>query len=346
MGYHTVDNREKTPFLPGYESEIVAMIHGFPPNVQLDRSSISLFETIGTGQFGVVYRAEMDMGNGLVKQVAIKTLKNEMNLEDNNKNTKDLINEFKTMWGYGRHENLIGLVGICATHKPYWLVMEYCAKGALRDLLQNKRPSSGTIQTHCQEGTESDYDRQLSLVDLISMVRQIAVGMRYLEEKCCIHRDLATRNILVTQNLACKISDFGLARNVDETNYIYTMASQPAPAAKFLPWRWMSIETLEQNIFTTASDVWSFGVVMWEIFAFGMTPYMTLENEEILKFLQKAKRLDRPKYATPELYRIMQDCWHVSPSSRPTFRSISEDAEKMLYNLGVAEDYLTFGDDE
>ena len=85
QSYHTVDNREETPFLPGNESEIVAMIHGFPPNVQLDRSSISLFETIGTGQFGVVYRAEMDMGNGLVKQVAIKTLKNEMNLEDNNK---------------------------------------------------------------------------------------------------------------------------------------------------------------------------------------------------------------------------------------------------------------------
>jgi serine/threonine protein kinase len=124
------------------------------------------------------------------------------------------------------------------------------------------------------------------------MVRQISVGMRYLEEKSCIHRDLAARNILVTSNLSMKISDFGLARNVEDTDY-YTMMTQTKPNQRgLLPWRWMSIETLEAKVFTTASDVWSFGIVVWEIFTFGMIPYMTLENDELLKFLQKVINYD------------------------------------------------------
>jgi len=332
----------------GPNGEIERLLAEFPQSVQLERTSIVLHEMIGTGQFGVVYRAEIDDGMGKIKQVAIKANKNETNLDDNNKNTKVLLNEFKTMWDYGRHENLVGLEGICASHKPYWLVMEYCAKGNLRDFLRLQRPKENeTILEHCIEGTESNYDRILSMVDLISMVRQIALGMRYLEEKCCIHRDLAARNILVTQSLSMKISDFGLARNVEDTDY-YTMqmTSQKQASKGLMPWRWMSIETHEARVFTTASDVWSFGIVMWEIFTFGMTPYMTMENDEILKFLEKGKRLEKPRHASAELYQVMVDCWSKCPSDRPSFRIISEDAEKMLLDKGIGDIYFDVTKDQ
>jgi len=191
---------------------------------------------------------------------------------------------------------------------------------------------------------ETNFDRDLTKMDLISASRQIALGMKYLsEQQSFIHRDLAARNILVTANFTMKISDFGLARRdiTDENYYRLTTApGEPKRNNLMMPWRWMSLETYEKKVYTQASDVWSYGVVLWEIFSFGETPYCALDTEEILAFLQKGKRLEKPSHASAELYQVMLDCWHENPQKRPHFRTLVEDTEKMMIDSGVEDDYL------
>nr|XP_006815660.1 PREDICTED: tyrosine-protein kinase receptor Tie-1-like [Saccoglossus kowalevskii] len=172
--------------------------------------------------------------------------------------------------------------------------------------------------------------KNLKHSDLIRFAYQVAMGMAYLEQKQCIHRDLAARNVLLDGEYNCKIADFGLARDVE----VYHVTLQDR-----LPRKWMAIESLCRGVFTIKSDVWSFGVLLWEIATLGATPYAGNTSDEILIFLERGNRLRKPKHCEHALYALMRKCWCEDPSARPSFEKLSisicqmKATEKVYINL-------------
>ena len=161
--------------------------------------------------------------------------------------------------------------------------------------------------------------------------------MEYLGTMKCIHRDLAARNVLVAKNLVIKIGDFGLARDVHKNDYYRKIGEG------WLPIRWMAPETVFQRKYTSLSDVWSFGVLLWEIMSLGASPYPSITKMEVLfQMLKEGHRMERPKNCSIEIYLIMRDCWNYSPDQRPSFSSLVEDFERLL-TLAREGDYLDMG---
>lgn len=149
------------------------------------------------------------------------------------------------------------------------------------------------------------------------------LGMRQIASKGLVHRDLAARNVLLyTNNRVAKISDFGLCSSCDQT-FIYQ-----STLTKKLPIKWLALESLTERIFSEKSDIWSFGVLMYEIFTFGQVPYATMNNDELLVFLQANGRLERPNNITDELYEIMYSCWYKDVEKRPNFAQLREKFDK------------------
>ncbi|KTG03310.1 hypothetical protein cypCar_00028360 [Cyprinus carpio] len=209
------------------------------------------------------------------------------------------------------------------------MLKEYASKGNLREFLRARRPP----------GMEYSYDiarvsdELLTFKDLVSCTYQVARGMEYLASQKCIHRDLAARNVLVTESNFMKIADFGLARDVHNIDY-YKKTTNGR-----LPVKWMAPEALFDRVYTHQSDVWSFGVLMWEIFTLGGSPYPGIPVEELFKLLKEGHRMDRPANCTNELYMMMKDCWHAISSHRPTFKQLVEDLDRIL-TLATNEEYL------
>lgn len=157
--------------------------------------------------------------------------------------------------------------------------------------------------------------------------------MEYLASQKCIHRDLAARNVLVTEDNVMKIADFGLARDVHNIDY-YKKTTNGR-----LPVKWMAPEALFDRVYTHQSDVWSYGVLLWEIFTLGGSPYPGIPVEELFKLLKEGHRMDKPANCTHELYMIMRECWHAVPSQRPTFRQLVEDHDRIL-SMTSTDEYL------
>ena len=161
--------------------------------------------------------------------------------------------------------------------------------------------------------------------------------MEYLGTMKCIHRDLAARNVLVAKNLVIKIGDFGLARDVHKNDYYRKVGDG------WLPIRWMAPEAVFERKYTSMSDVWSFGVLLWEIMSLGASPYPSdTKMEVIFQMLKEGHRMERPKNCSIEIYLIMRDCWNHSPDQRPSFSSLVEDFERLL-TLAREGDYLDMG---
>ncbi|KAM5272408.1 fibroblast growth factor receptor 2 isoform 5-T5 [Ctenodactylus gundi] len=299
------------------------------PKWEFPRDKLTLGKPLGEGCFGQVVMAEaVGIDKDRPKEavtVAVKMLKDDATEKD----LSDLVSEMEMMKMIGKHKNIINLLGACTQDGPLYVIVEYASKGNLREYLRARRPP----------GMEYSYDinrvpeEQMTFKDLVSCTYQLARGMEYLASQKCIHRDLAARNVLVTENNVMKIADFGLARDINNIDY-YKKTTNGR-----LPVKWMAPEALFDRVYTHQSDVWSFGVLMWEIFTLGGSPYPGIPVEELFKLLKEGHRMDKPANCTNELYMMMRDCWHAVPSQRPTFKQLVEDLDRIL-TLTTNEEYL------
>uniref|UniRef100_A0A3B3B630 receptor protein-tyrosine kinase n=1 Tax=Oryzias melastigma TaxID=30732 RepID=A0A3B3B630_ORYME len=268
---------------------------------EIDPNAISKQKVIGVGEFGEVFRGVMKtQGRGEVT-VAIKTLKPGYS----EKQRQDFLSEASIM-GQFSHPNIIHLEGVVTKFKHAMIVTEYMENGALDTYLK-------------------DHDGEMSPYQLLGMLRGIAAGMKYLSDMSYVHRDLAARNVLVNSNLECKVSDFGLSRVLeDDAEGTYTTRGGKIPI------RWTAPEAIAYRKFTSASDVWSFGIVMWEVMAFGERPYWDMSNHEVMKAINEAFRLPAPMDCPSAIYQLMLQCWQQDRAIRPRFTDIVNILDKLL----------------
>uniref|UniRef100_A0A672J8B4 Fibroblast growth factor receptor n=1 Tax=Salarias fasciatus TaxID=181472 RepID=A0A672J8B4_SALFA len=312
----------------------------FDPDWEFPRENLTLGKPLGEGCFGQVVRAD---AYGINKEcpeqattVAVKMLKDDAT----DKDLADLISEMELMKVMDKHKNIINLLGVCTQDGPLYVLVEYASKGSLREYLRARRPPGMDYTFDVTKVPEE----QLTFKDLLSCAYQVARGMEYLASKRCIHRDLAARNVLVTEDNVMKIADFGLARGVHQIDY-YKKTTNGR-----LPVKWMAPEALFDRVYTHQSDVdflfsspgklslWSFGVLMWEIFTLGGSPYPGIPVEELFKLLKEGHRMDKPSNCTHELYMKMRECWHAVPTQRPTFAQLVEELDRVL--LSISDEYL------
>ncbi|XP_029012741.1 ephrin type-A receptor 2 isoform X2 [Betta splendens] len=268
---------------------------------EIHPSHITKQKVIGAGEFGEVYRGILKAPGRKEVAVAIKTLKPGYT----EKQRQDFLGEASIM-GQFAHQNIIRLEGVVTKFKHAMIVTEYMENGALDRYLR-------------------DHDGEFSSFQLVGMLRGIAAGMKYLSEMSYVHRDLAARNILVNTTLECKVSDFGLSRVLeDDPEGTYTTSGGKIPI------RWTAPEAIAYRKFTSASDVWSFGIVIWEVMAFGERPYWDMSNHEVMKAINEAFRLPAPMDCPSAVYQLMLQCWLQDRSKRPRFGDIVSLIDKLL----------------
>ncbi|XP_068143885.1 tyrosine-protein kinase Btk isoform X4 [Drosophila tropicalis] len=250
---------------------------------------LMLMEELGSGQFGVVRRGKW---RGSI-DTAVKMMKEGTMSED------DFIEEAKVMTKL-QHPNLVQLYGVCSKHRPIYIVTEYMKHGSLLNYLRRH---------------EKTLIGNMGL--LLDMCIQVSKGMTYLERHNYIHRDLAARNCLVGSENVVKVADFGLARYVLDDQYT------SSGGTKF-PIKWAPPEVLNYTRFSSKSDVWAYGVLMWEIFTCGKMPYGRLKNTEVVERVQRGIILEKPKSCAKEIYDVMKLCWSHGPEERPAFRVLMD----------------------
>ncbi|XP_076261821.1 fibroblast growth factor receptor homolog 1-like isoform X2 [Rhynchophorus ferrugineus] len=296
------------------------------------RDKLHLGKNLGEGAFGKVVKAE---AISLLKPdgkctVAVKMLKD--GHSDNE--MMDLVSEMEMMKMIGKHINIINLIGCCTQGGPLYVVVEYAPYGNLRDFLRQHRPSSGY---EIAVGAEQKERKTLTQKDLVSFAYQVARGMDYLSSRRCIHRDLAARNVLVSDDYILKIADFGLARDIHCNDY-YRKKTDGR-----LPVKWMAPEALFHRVYTTQSDVWSYGILLWEIMTLGGTPYPSVPSvEKLFQLLRNGHRMEKPPCCSLEIYMLMRECWSYQPNERPVFSELVEDLDRIL-TITANEEYLDLG---
>uniref|UniRef100_A0A673G6M0 receptor protein-tyrosine kinase n=1 Tax=Sinocyclocheilus rhinocerous TaxID=307959 RepID=A0A673G6M0_9TELE len=270
---------------------------------EIHPSHITKQKVIGAGEFGEVYRGSLKIPGRCEVTVAIKTLKPGYT----EKQRQDFLSEASIM-GQFSHKNIIRLEGVVTKFKDAMIITEYMENGALDQYLR-------------------DHDGDLSSYQLVGMLSGIAAGMKYLSDMNYVHRDLAARNVLVNSNLECKVSDFGLSRVLED----YPEGTYTTTGGK-IPIRWTAPEAIAYRKFTSASDVWSFGIVMWEVMSFGERPYWDMSNHEVMKSINEGFRLPAPMGCPSAVNQLMLQCWMQDRSKRPRFVDIVNLLEKLLRN--------------
>jgi len=289
---------------------------------EFPRSRLRLQTVLGEGNFGKVWKAEADdiCGYDGTILVAVKTVKE----NSAQREVDDLIQEMKIMQEIGPHPNVVTILGVCTEQEPYLLVMEYVMYGKLLTHLREQRMRQSSFFNFSKDGGE--VGETLTSKDLNKFAYGVAKGMEFLVSKGIIHRDLAARNILVDHNKNTKISDFGLSRNLrDLGGEMYEQKTKGA-----LPIRWMAPESLYFSVFTPKSDVWGFGILMWEIVTLGSTPYPGMGAREVMRRVRDGYRLERPAHCHPDLYLIIQKCWAGDMNKRPDFSELRKELAKLL----------------
>ncbi|XP_064788456.1 ephrin type-A receptor 3-like isoform X2 [Oncorhynchus masou masou] len=268
---------------------------------EIDASSISIERVIGAGEFGEVCSGCLRLQGKREIYVAIKSLK--AGYAD--KQRRDFLSEASIM-GQFDHPNIIRLEGVVTRCKPVMIITEFMENGSLDTFLKKQ-------------------DGQFTVIQLVGMLRGIASGMKYLSDMSYVHRDLAARNILVNSNLVCKVSDFGLSRVLeDDPEAAYTTQGGKIPI------RWTSPEAIAYRKFTSASDVWSYGIVMWEVVSYGERPYWEMSNQDVIKAIDEGYRLPAPMDCPVVLHQLMLECWEKGRSERPKFGQIVTTLDKLI----------------
>uniref|UniRef100_A0AAR2JXV2 Tyrosine-protein kinase n=1 Tax=Pygocentrus nattereri TaxID=42514 RepID=A0AAR2JXV2_PYGNA len=263
---------------------------------EIDPRQLTFIRELGNGQFGVVKYGKWQGRH----DVAIKMIKEGSMSED------DFIEEAKVMMKL-RHENLVQLYGVCTKQRPIYIVTEFLPNGCLLTYLREDLQHPSAVQ-------------------LLEMCKDVSEGMAYLESQQYIHRDLAARNCLVDSNGTVKVTDFGLSRYVLDDEYMSSAGSK-------FPVRWSPPEVLLYCKFSSKSDIWAFGVLMWEIYTLGRMPYERMNNTEIVDKVAAGYRLYRPQMANDRIYSVMTTCWHEKADERPTFQDLVIIIQDVLDNL-------------
>ncbi|KAM9718694.1 ephrin type-A receptor 3-like isoform 2-T2 [Menidia menidia] len=268
---------------------------------EIDASNIRIERVIGAGEFGEVCSGRLRVQGKREIYVAIKSLK----AGYSDKQRRDFLSEASIM-GQFDHPNIIRLEGVVTKCKPVMIITEFMENGSLDTFLKK-------------------HDGQFTVIQLVGMLRGIASGMKYLSDMSYVHRDLAARNILVNSNLVCKVSDFGLSRVLeDDPEAAYTTRGGKIPI------RWTAPEAIAYRKFTSASDVWSYGIVMWEVISYGERPYWEMSNQDVIKAIDEGYRLPAPMDCPVVLHQLMLDCWEKGRSERPKFGQIVTILDKLI----------------
>ncbi|XP_066917058.1 uncharacterized protein [Clytia hemisphaerica] len=350
---------------------------------EIDPKAITLDVKIGEGAFGTVYSATIDaiviaksnygkQAGGVAgfntennPKVAVKLLKDGAQQEE----FADFKEEITLMKSIGYHKNIVNMIGCSTVRQPMCLLVEFMEHGDLLNFLRKRRSKLCTGLT-TTEGTKSfmytqqfhdtlqdinsigeesvnsgapiyddspNSDEVLTPDDLLSFAWQVCAGMEFLTSNNMVHRDLAARNVLIGANKVCKVSDFGLTRTVGDSQ-IYT-----SQKSRKLPIKWMSVEAIFDQEFTMYSDVWAYGVLLFEIVTLGGTPYPSVNNRELLRMLKSGYRMDKPENCADPMYDIMLHCWNEDPLERPTFTELHDHLEQIM---SQSADYLSFDIDQ
>ncbi|XP_053565666.1 protein-tyrosine kinase 6 [Bombina bombina] len=265
------------------------------------RDEFTFVKRLGSGNFAQVHEGYWK--GRIQMKVAIKTIKHDMT-------TREIFKKETSFLKTLHHRNLLSLYAVCSVGDPYYIVTELMPKG---DLLNFLRDGEGN---------------RLAVDALLDIALQIVEGMHYLETQNCIHRDLAARNVLVGHNNLCKVADFGLARIVKDDFYLSNSIE--------VPYKWTALEALLYGRYTTKSDVWSYGILLYEIISRGMIPYAGMSNPELIPYLQNGQRMSAPPNCSKNIYNIMLECWKDDPKERPNF-SILRGTLENLSNYELTE---------
>uniref|UniRef100_A0A914V4B8 Protein kinase domain-containing protein n=1 Tax=Plectus sambesii TaxID=2011161 RepID=A0A914V4B8_9BILA len=304
------------------------------PNDRWEVAPHALFidtsDKLGSGAFSTVYKGiligrvpvfdvyeQRTFASDFIinNEVAVKVLPNHAD----SVSKQDFLNEIGFMKNLGYHGHIVSMLGCITDPKEPCLVVEYCANGDLLKFLHKNKPN---FMESASEECPLGVDGCIRMKDLLSFAWQISDGMEYLSSHDYIHRDVAARNILLTKKLAAKIGDFGLCRVADQA--LYTTKGGR------LPIKWMAIESLKQYTYTTKSDVWSFGVLLFELFTLGDGPYPAIQPLDMISHLEAGNRPSRPALCSENLYDLMSSCWQAEPALRPTFSEIRSKLTSML----------------
>uniref|UniRef100_A0A669C5F7 receptor protein-tyrosine kinase n=1 Tax=Oreochromis niloticus TaxID=8128 RepID=A0A669C5F7_ORENI len=327
---------------------------------EFPRDKLKLGKILGAGAFGKVVEATA-YGLGKednVMRVAVKIAHSD--------EREALMSELKILSHLGHHQNIVNLLGACTYGGPVLVITEYCCLGDLLNFLRQKAETfvnfvmnipdimenSTDYKNICNQKqfirsdsgisseTSSTYlemrpsrlaelptsgDWPLDIDDLLRFSFQVAQGLDFLASKNCIHRDVAARNVLLTSRREAKICDFGLARDImNDSNYVVKGNAR-------LPVKWMAPESIFDCVYTVQSDVWSYGILLWEIFSLGKSPYPSMAvDTRFYKMVKRGYQMSQPDFAPPEIYGIMKMCWHLEPTERPTFSKICHMIQRLL----------------
>ncbi|XP_028446914.1 ephrin type-A receptor 6 [Perca flavescens] len=291
----------KTYVDPDTYEDPTQAIHEFTK--EIDPSRIRIERVIGAGEFGEVCSGRLRTPGKKEIAVAIKTLKGGY-VE---RQRRDFLREASIM-GQFDHPNIIRLEGVVTKSRPVMIVVEYVENGSLDSFLRQ-------------------HDGHFTVIQLVGMLRGIASGMKYLSDMGYVHRDLAARNILVNSNLVCKVSDFGLSRVLeDDPEAAYTTTGGKIPI------RWTAPEAISYRKFSSASDAWSYGIVMWEVMSYGERPYWEMSNQDVILSIEEGYRLPAPMGCPVALHQLMLHCWQKERSHRPKFTDVVTFLDKLIRN--------------